>query len=249
MRVSSPDPKFTGVSTFGPVRVEFRDGVAELDESQFDGDPYTEGQLMGIRSYMVSRGYGVDGEDATPRDPDPEPADPRDIPAEGEKVGTPLRDAAVDPRDGDFLAPIGAGVENPHGPRSVAPGIHAEGERAVRAGVVSSDPEVQDAAEKEHAQALLIDNEPADRAVDLAVPDRKDHGPLGLSDPGSVAAGIDGAERVREQEARTAEDDADGVDDLRGRELNDALDQAGLSKTGTVAEKRARLADHRGGAR
>ncbi|MEK8108663.1 hypothetical protein NKG94_34515 [Micromonospora sp. M12] len=42
-----------------------------------------------------------------------------------EALGTRLRDAAVDPREGDFLPPVNAGKANPHGPEVVAPGIHA----------------------------------------------------------------------------------------------------------------------------
>ncbi|NNM44595.1 hypothetical protein [Knoellia koreensis] len=37
-----------------------------------------------------------------------------------QKIGTPLRDAAVDPRPGDFMAPVNAGKPgpggDPHGP-------------------------------------------------------------------------------------------------------------------------------------
>ena len=49
--------------------------------------------------------------------------DPRDISAQ--QLGTKLRDASVDPRPGDFLGPINAGVAgpegNPHGPNVVNP--------------------------------------------------------------------------------------------------------------------------------
>lgn len=41
--------------------------------------------------------------------------------------GGELRDAAVDPRPEDYLAPINAGKADPHGPEVVAPGIHAVG--------------------------------------------------------------------------------------------------------------------------
>lgn len=45
------------------------------------------------------------------------------------KIGTPLRDAAVDPRPGDFLPPTNAGVPgplgNPHSRHVVAPEIEA----------------------------------------------------------------------------------------------------------------------------
>lgn len=39
------------------------------------------------------------------------------------------------------------------------------------------------------------------------------------------------------------EDPADAVGDLKGQELDDALESLGLSKSGTVAEKRSRLAE------
>lgn len=44
--------------------------------------------------------------------------DARDV--EVIRIGTPLRDAAVDPRPGDFLVPTNAGLADPHGPRVVA---------------------------------------------------------------------------------------------------------------------------------
>ena len=44
-----------------------------------------------------------------------------------------------------------------------------------------------------------------------------------------------------EQSAARAEHEAE---QLRGRELDKALDRAGLSKSGTVAQKQARLAEH-----
>lgn len=82
-------------------------------------------------------------------------ADPRDIqnPA---WVGTRLRDAAVDPRPGDFLPPVNAGLEgeegNPHGPNVYSPEIHAsQGIRPVLDGPVSDDPSEQSTAESAHA--------------------------------------------------------------------------------------------------
>lgn len=80
-------------------------------------------------------------------------ADPRDITLT--VLGTPLRDAAVDPEPGDFLPPTNAGAEgelgNPHGPTVVSPEIHAsEGTRPVHPGAVSSTAATQSAAELEH---------------------------------------------------------------------------------------------------
>ena len=78
-------------------------------------------------------------------------ADPRDF-VDPVQHGTRLRDAAVDPRDTDFLAPSNAGevgdLGNPHGPTVVSPGLHGnEGVRRLVAGPVDPDPEVQEAAE------------------------------------------------------------------------------------------------------
>lgn len=80
--------------------------------------------------------------------------DPRTV--TDETIGTPLRDAAVDPRPTDFLAPTNAGLAgeagNPHGPHVISPEIHgSEGVRPVRSGPVSDDPAAQDTEETAHA--------------------------------------------------------------------------------------------------
>ncbi len=82
-------------------------------------------------------------------------ADPRDY-VNPTRVGTRLRDAAVDPRPGDFLPPVNAGKSgeegNPHGPNVYAPGIHGEqGIRPVRPGAVSADAATQSTEESAHA--------------------------------------------------------------------------------------------------
>lgn len=79
--------------------------------------------------------------------------DPRDV--TDEQVGTKLRDAAVDPRPGDFLPPTNAGepgqLGNPHGPTVVSPQIHgSEGNRAIRPGLVADVPATQSTEETEH---------------------------------------------------------------------------------------------------
>ena len=86
-------------------------------------------------------------------------ADPRDY-VTPTRVGTPLRDGSVDPKDGDFLGPLNAGREgeegNPHGPNVINPQIHAgDGIRPVRPGAVSSDAATQDADEKAHLSEHL----------------------------------------------------------------------------------------------
>lgn len=78
-------------------------------------------------------------------------ADPRDY-VTPTRVGTPLRDAAVDPRPGDFLAPSNAGAAgvlgNPHGPHVVSPGLHGdESVRTIRPGAVGTAPDPQEADE------------------------------------------------------------------------------------------------------
>ncbi|WP_018135441.1 hypothetical protein [Acaricomes phytoseiuli] len=79
--------------------------------------------------------------------------DPRDV--KPELIGTPLRDAAVNPKESDFLPPINAGKPgeegNPHGPNVISPGIHAlEEQHPIRPGLVSSDPATQSIEETEH---------------------------------------------------------------------------------------------------
>lgn len=66
---------------------------------------------------------------------------------------TKIRDAAVNPLPKDFLEPINAGAPlplgDPHGPFVVSPELHAnEDVRPLVSGPVSSDPAVQEAAEK-----------------------------------------------------------------------------------------------------
>lgn len=104
-------------------------------------------------AYFRRHGYGIGG--ARPA-ADPEPPDPRHIGDNGdgiEVLGTRLRDAAVDPRPGDYLPPTNAGEANPHGPLVVSPEIHgSQGVRPVRPGAVEvTNPAVQEVAETTHA--------------------------------------------------------------------------------------------------
>lgn len=210
----------------------FEDGVAESD------DP-------AILNYCRDAGYGIGS--AKPRTLEvPEAPDPRDL--EDTAVGTRLRDAAVDPRPGDFLAPTNAGKENPHGPLVVAPQIHASENQVIRPGeVYVEDIAAQEKAEKAQAISLLVNREDVGEALPEFTRD-SDTGPLGLSDPGSVHAVATGnsadTEKATNADGSPA---ADGADLLKGKELDAALDAAGLSKTGNATEKRARLAEHTGG--
>ena len=93
-------------------------------------------------------------------------ADPREY-VTPTVVGTPLRDGSVDPKGGDFLGPLNAGLEgedgNPHGPNVLNPQIHAgDGIRPVRPGAVSADASQQDADEKQHLRDHLGIEAPAD---------------------------------------------------------------------------------------
>lgn len=183
-KIEAPDSSFNG--EIGGVK--FENGVAETDN-------------VSVIGYAQSAGYKVSGKTLNPR-PDVEIADPRDL--DSEAVGTRLRDAAVDPRPEDFLAPVNAGEANPHGPEVVSPEIHASnGPAGVRPGVVHVDDHgKQEAREKAYAEARLIQQMPAGEAVASEVPDLDDRGPLDLSDPGSAEVG-------RQEAASDAEDEGD----------------------------------------
>ncbi|MBM0275327.1 hypothetical protein [Micromonospora tarensis] len=104
-RIEAPDPSYNG--RIGDV--EFKDGVATTDN-------------RAVIQYCQGAGYKVSGKTLNLRD-EAEVPDPRHL--DDGALGTRLRDAAVDPREGDFLPPTNAGQANPHGPEVVAPGIHA----------------------------------------------------------------------------------------------------------------------------
>lgn len=130
--------------------------------------------------------------------------DPRDI-AEPTQVGTPLRDAAVDPRPSDFLPPTNAGEANPHGPEVVAPGLHAdEHVRPIRPGEVHvDDPAVQSDAELEHTATVHTDGVLA--AVAEAVPgDVYDPAGYSVADVNEHLASVDDGERARILDAERA---------------------------------------------
>lgn len=139
-RIVSP---VEGYSGDGPAGVEFEDGVAETDNE-------------GAIAYFRSAGYTVD--DEAPAEPEPTPqVDAREAATEV-KVGAPLRDAAVDPQPEDFLAPVNAGNEDPHGPRVVAPGVHAMPPGPIVPGDVHvDDVRVQEDIETKVAAATLVE--------------------------------------------------------------------------------------------
>ncbi|MER7070964.1 hypothetical protein [Terrabacter sp. NPDC000476] len=233
MKISSPDKTYTGQSTYGETVLDFEDGSAT-----FDGD-----LPAGVRAYLQGAGYGLDSEPA--QVDAPTPADPREV--THHRGGTPLRDAAVDPKPEDFLAPTNAGAEgpegNPHGPNVVAPQIHGSVGQAVvpgpvgtyeerdvtdedghvtgKIGVVTSDTDVQQERETEYAERALVGDEPV---------------PEVIADMGAKVG----------QPAPGTEPSADDALELKGAALDEALEEAGLAKSGTADEKRARLAEHRG---
>ncbi|MFJ4852399.1 MULTISPECIES: hypothetical protein [unclassified Streptomyces] len=125
-RITTPVPGYSGQ---GPGNIMFQDGVGESD------DP-------AIIAYCEGAGYGIDGE--PPKREVPEPPDPREVTTT--VIGTRVRDAAVDPRPGDFRPPVNAGEANPHGPEVYAPGLPGGGLQP-SAPPLSSDeaPDVQEA--------------------------------------------------------------------------------------------------------
>lgn len=129
--ITTPAVGYTGRSQLGGgITLDFADGTAVYDGELSDG----------VRAYLYSAGYTVDGQQVT--QPVAEQPDSRDV--GDEQVGTKLRDAAVDPAPGDFLPPLNAGQGDPHGPDVVSPGIHGlEGVRPIKPGdvhvVVQSD--------------------------------------------------------------------------------------------------------------
>lgn len=195
-KVEAPNKNYNGP---GPGGTVFEDGVANTDDDA-------------ALNYFRSAGYKVSGTVDNPVEESPEPADPREV---GDEVmGTRLRDAAVDPEPEDFLAPINAGEDNPHGSKVVSPEIHASGPQGLRPGeVFVEDIEKQEQREKEYAEARLIQRTPAPEVVANEVPDIEDKGPLGLSDPGSVAQGVEGAKQVKAEGKEAAKADSDTEDE------------------------------------
>lgn len=156
MKISTPVAGFTGRTYLGPLTLDFHDGHAELDGDLPDG----------ARDYLLASGYGIDGPAAEPAATVEEPADPRDVGLE--QVGSPLRDAAVDPAPEDFLAPTNAGQANPHGSTVVSPGIHALDSLPVAPGPVPDDAGEQDAKETSLASAVLVEQQDVGDATKAA---------------------------------------------------------------------------------
>lgn len=182
-KVEAPNKDYKGP---GPGGAVFENGVADVDD---------EAAL----NYYRAAGYSVSGKVENPIESLQHP-DPREV--VDEVVGTRLRDAAVDPQPGDFLAPINAGDGNPHGPEVVSPEIHASGPAGIRPGVVRvEDVAKQEKRESEFAAARLIENVTAAEATKSEVPNLDARGDLGLSDPGSAEVGKKSAGKESETDA------------------------------------------------
>lgn len=141
-KIKSPIEGYNGSSTFGSTTLVFTDGEAEAKDIP-----------DGVLAYLREKGFGVDGK-TVDQPADPAVIDSREIVEE--QVGSKARDAAVDPQPEDFLPPVNAGKADPHGPKVVAPQIHAAKEQPVRPGEVADDAKVQEKAESEHAADNLV---------------------------------------------------------------------------------------------
>ncbi|ACZ84839.1 hypothetical protein [Streptosporangium roseum] len=100
MKITAPNPTYSG--RIGDV--QFRNGVASTDNPA-------------VISYCRGAGYTIDDE-VVEQPAGAAPVDSRDV--ECIQLGTPLRDAAVDPHPGDFKAPTNAGAADPHSPHVVS---------------------------------------------------------------------------------------------------------------------------------
>jgi len=119
-RITTPVPGYSGP---GPAGVMFQDGEGHSK------DP-------AVLDYCRSAGYGID--DEPPARKQPQVPDPREVTGPVH-VGAPARDAAVDPRPGDFRPPVNAGDANPHGPEVYAPGLPGGGHQPLAPAQVKHD--------------------------------------------------------------------------------------------------------------
>jgi hypothetical protein len=149
MNINHPIEGHTGITEVGPYTIEFKDGRSVKIRRGGEDSDLNDGAI----AYLKRRGYGFGGtKGARPEAQHPSSPDPREV--GDEQVGARLRDGAVDPREGDFLAPTNAGQANPHGPDVVSPEVHAsQGVRPVKPGDVHvDDPDTQDDAETKHVE-------------------------------------------------------------------------------------------------
>lgn len=251
-KITSPVEGFTGKTSFGPLEVEFEDGKATVEDLP-----------DGIRAYMLRTGYKVgskQGEAITTLDGNSiseQPVDSRGL-SVPQVVGTPLRDAAVDPKSEDFLAPTNAGEADPHGPEVVSPEVHAsQGVRPVKGGEVHvDDADAQDAAEKAHTEAVA-NGQPIEG---ITVPDGDLDARVGWASEAETAEERTQRAQALYDHAKEAGDtdlqvlsgrltaavygQPEPPEELKGQALEDALEERGLPKSGTADEKRARVSEH-----
>jgi hypothetical protein len=171
-KVYAPVRDFSGPGAGGVI---FKDGVAEITSEP-------------LLSYFRAAGFGIDRPAPLPGvDEHLRNADARDY-AAPIMVGTPLRDAAVDPHPDDFLAPTNAGEADPHGPLVVAPGIHAVGPKPIAAGPVPGETKAQDIRETALAQAVLVEDQPATIVANPFLPSEEGGAGLGEQQAEAQAA-------------------------------------------------------------
>jgi len=227
-KIKSPQAGYTGESAFSDGTVlQFKDGVAKH-----------AGDLpQAIHDYLRGQGFGINSDPADPAEV-PNPPDPRDVTQQ--VVGTNLRDAAVDPQPEDFLAPLNAGKEgeegNPHGRNVVNPEIHASGDQAVVPGPVGRYVETDQTTVLGDGRELQGKRGEVVTDLELQEQREKEYAErvlIGDELVPAVTADMGGIP-----------DEAVPAQDLKGQALDDALADAGLSKSGSADEKRARLAEH-----
>lgn len=196
--------------------VTFEDGrPAEGQDPPSDIEAFAQS----LGGYAKRHGLTIDddGRLVIREEGDPPPPDPRDIGTDGDgrtRIGTDLRDAAVDPRPEDFLPPTNAGepgqLGNPHGPTVIAPEIHgSQGVRPVKGGPVHSG-DLQQEQETAHAVAFSAELEPPAGVSTRSLPDRPANGD-------KVAVWRDYATAV----------DPDAADEIASTKKDDLIDRYG----------------------
>lgn len=187
--VEAPNAEFAGLV-----------GGVQFDKGKASFDPADHPAAL---PYFQSAGYIVDGKRLNdppgyyaPAVTPVEPAPGTRANPDGIVRGETSKDAAVvaraaGPMSDAFMPPTNAGRADPHGPLVVSPGLHAVPPAPIRPGEVAIDDAArQEAEETVLAERVLVQREPAT----IIASDEPPGGPLGLSDPGSVAAGIREAE-------------------------------------------------------
>lgn len=167
-KITAPNRGYNGIS----AGVVFKDGVGETDNP-------------GALAYFRKAGYEIEGDQDPDADrfpkarttPAPEGEWERPVP-DTVSLGSPLRDAAVDPIPSkDFLPPTNAGLADPHGPLVVSPGLHGVPPAPITPGPVDvDDVRAQEATETAIAEEVLVNNTPATEVTRLAEEQRAEAG-------------------------------------------------------------------------